>query len=510
MTSTFSAGRIGSAAAAAVLLSVAAPGAQSRATFWYAVEGSAAAPLSRFIAEALGGIRGAGTDTEATLNVSETYAELRRRTPADAVFVLGGLKAIQQLIAMDAGHGTLDRLGLETINVRIVGHPFHFFYRADQEGRVRNHSSPLKVGYAALADSLQPPDVRSLLAPLLGTRQLDVEKPIGGPGALARRLASEGPSRLDLVGIYDAEPSTFLRDFVTEYKAVQPKGDAGQLRRAQIYVFPTNKAGFEINQLRLASGGPLSYAFLRYDSQSFHDYKEMAADDPNAGVLTVTPTTAGAVSTDAPLVMTNLRKTRGAEAFDRFTRQLSDAYVSALFQVQTYGSRCSGPSAPVFKSYLFNAHLADRANFAKTLGLYSHLTLMATSPARNREDYTAQARMLDDALGGDLAAALADPRKLIQRLRGQSGTNTRVGFSGDVSSIYPRAKRALEEAARSPTAEARKKKLEEARGLLMDVVATGRMPSCHEGGRAMWSAEDFDPFFHLAFADALTRSGGTR
>ncbi|MCA1652281.1 MAG: hypothetical protein LC753_19145 [Acidobacteria bacterium] len=441
------------------------------------------------------------------LPASEVYGELRRRRPTDSIFIFGNLAAMEGLTAQDAGAGRLSALGLEVLNPRVASVPFHIIVRADTVAELAaTRSEAVRLGYASVAHDLQETDVQDLLRPLLGAPKMDAVK-INSPALLARRLLADDSSRIHFAGVYDEEPSLFLDRFLAAYNRERPKGQTEKAKLARLLVFPTGQSGFEPNQLRTVGGGALDYIILRHEDYKFYDYGEFEAPTDSGMITVARPASAAGSAPEVPVLLTNVARTRGRDAAARLLRGLSDVYLATLFENQSYANRCSGRPAPMHKTYLLNAHLTDRTDPFKGLGLWGHLLLMRTVE-KDGARYGEQARLVEDIFERQLMIPASNPERLLAWLaQAVRPRNVRESFSGDISNLYHRAVGEIR-LALPASAQQRREHLEEARALLVAAMREGVLPKCAQGGRGLWSANDYDPYFHLALVESYLRISG--
>lgn len=465
-----------------------------------------ARPLTETIdAMALNYLRARGRSVTTSQGApTAVYQELRRRQAGDTIIISTDFDSFDRMAALDRESGRFRAMGLEAINPRLASVPFYIVAQGDTVGALASLRSA-RIGYVAQAHDLAPTDVQDILRPLLALPSIEAVR-IDSPALMATRLLAEDASRIHFAGIYDEEPSVFLHRFVAAYNAQKPKGEAGRLKSARLVLLPTAQAGLEPNVLRASAGGALDYVIVRYDEAKFYDYEDLAAPQASGGMITLARRDQPAAGRgDFPVFVTNLRRTGGEAGVAALVRALGDIYLAALFENQAYGNRCGGRSAPIYKTYLLNAHLSDRTDSLKGLGLWGHLLLMRTVAESQKSRYEAEARILEDLLERQMNVPAADPDRLLAWLaRSAPRLDVREQFSSDASSLYRHAVVEIRQALEGPPAD-RKARLDRARGLLLTALRGGAQPKCAQGGRGLWSANDYDPYFHLALIESYLR-----
>ena len=487
-----------------VALSMIAVRAQG-STYWYSLSSPSRLPLTTHIEESLLSLyarRQFRNVVTRGVTISELHRALRTHSPRDTIFIVGDLRHLADLAAGEAGRDLLGPLGIELVNPRLSTAPMYIFGRQDTIADLpRLRKTGVRVGYTLLAHMLEQRDLHDILGPVLGAAKVETIA-IDSPALMARRLLTDDPGGLHFAVIYDTDPSVFLDRFLTTYEREQPRGDAGRLKAAKPYVFPTTGRGFEPHRVHPAAGGSIEYVIVRYDDYAFYEYDQFGVGGPDAGLLTVAPRTRQGSGADYPLVLTNVGASETASQLAALRRTLSDMYVAALFERPEIGSRCAGRSAPIYHAYLLDAHLGDPRDSIKGLGLWGHLVLMRTLSEQDAARYSAEVRLIEERLQKRLQLPLVDPGSLASWLESLGGRATkREKFSGDITTLFHQALDAIRSAIAAPAGQKRPR-LEEARRLLVASVTGGWSPSCALGGRALWSAQNYDPFFHLALVES--------
>jgi hypothetical protein len=484
------------------------PEAQGRAVYWYSVAAVPRSPLSDRIESLLQDyLAGVGLRVVPQRVAPAALAgELRRRLPDDPAFVYGDLGSLDTALAAEGSASPFGRLNLELINARLSSAPFYLLGRADTLASLASlRGVRVRVGYSDQTGRASETDVENMLRPLLGVQDLDAIR-IDSPALMARRLLAEDQNRIHFAGVYDDEPSLFLHRFLLSYNRARPLGDAGRALAAHLWVLPTSAPGYEANRVR-ASAGVLDYVIVRYSDQRFYTYDEFSVPVGDSGVIAISKRAGSRAGPENfPVILTNAKRTLSQFDSAALVRALTDVYLVALFEGgAAFGGRCRGAAPDLVGTYLLNAYLGDPANRFKSLGLLAHHLLMSTTPRTDRSRYDEQARMVEDVLQREQAMPGTEGGRLVPWLTPQAPPPTaREAFSGDTASMYQQALDAIRLglAARDAT---RLAALQRARRLLVSAIRGASLPKCELPGRGLWSAKEYDPYFHLALIESYER-----
>src|SRR5262249_29943075 len=160
-----------------------------------------------------------------------------------------------------------------------------------------------RIAFGTRRAELAHSDIATLLEKPLGGKPTIIGPTIVSPHDLARRLVARDPSRVDLVAIYDDDPSPFLQEFLDEYNRIRPPSDAARLKPLPL---PTADRNFTIDRLRVTDGG-LAYAVVPYKNLVFYDVKDLLVDERSDVLLAVAAVPAsGDATMAAPVILTNL------------------------------------------------------------------------------------------------------------------------------------------------------------------------------------------------------------
>jgi hypothetical protein len=499
------------AAALAAGTSLSPTTAQSRQGTWFSLESAAPSPsplrqqLERIVtdvlAQAYGGLS-QSTGTPATLT-----GMLASRAPTDLIFIAGRADDIAAFVRNDRFQ-IIERLKLEVVNARLGVVPFYLFTNGDKARNLRQPSTPPRVLYASRAGALQPGEVQQLIVKVLGT-QPAVSVPLNSPDELARRLLADNQTGgVDVVGIYDEDPSPFLHEFLRAYDVQRSSGagPGGDQRLVQMLVFPTGTTTAERD--RLGTGrlqpiqGNLTFALVRFDDVAIEALDNVAPPRKD-GVLAVS-VPPGDNTSDSLWVLSNVRSVAGEEEQQRLHRLLGDASFVGLMASDDFQRRCERGSRRQYGMYLLDAQVADRQNVAKALAFWSDLMLRSGTGrpvdlARLADQRTVFETVLRQRLNVqlDTRAGRAD---LASRLRGTRPT-AREEFSDADGTLFQRALDDIQAGLQSSDRAVRSKQLAGGRSKLVALIEKGSGPACRGKDLGLFG-RGLDPFFYLALVDA--------
>ncbi|MQA29015.1 MAG: hypothetical protein GEU82_04135 [Luteitalea sp.] len=499
------------AALAAGTLSV-QPDAQVRGGAWFSLQSTSPSPLGqqieRLVVDVLGNRY--GNLAYSTGAASTISGMLATRGPTDLTFVAGRAADITEFVRNDRFQ-TIAKLRLEIVNARLGAAPFYLFTNAEKERNLRQPSAPVRVLYASRAGTLQPSDIHALIAKVLGT-QPTVPVGLNSPDELARRLLADNRADgVDVVGIYDQEPSQFLHDFLRAYDVERASvaTTAGTQQLVQMLVFPTgtkdaDRDRLQTNRLQSVQGN-LTYALVRFDDVAVEGLDEVAPQQKD-GILAVTDTQ-GDAAPDSLWVMSNLRSVAGEQTgeqeYQRLRRLLGDAYFVGLMSSDDFQRRCENGGAP-YGAYLLDAQLADRQNLAKALAFWSDIVMRSGTAASAEAARLADQRVLvESMLRQRLDVQLTTSRgraDLVARLSGPRA-GVREQFSDADGSLFGLALEDIQAALRSTDRSVRLKRLSGGRAKLLALIEKGSGPACRGKDLGLFG-RGLDPFFYLGLVDA--------
>jgi hypothetical protein len=227
-----------------------------------------------------------------SLTTAAAREALRSADASQTLFLVTDGATLSDLMSMD-GWQYMSRAGLELVNPRIWGRTLYVFARTGLDSRL-----PLK-GWIRWAGSTSP-DVRDRAAAVM--RRLGyVNVTFETMNATARMVDAfnRGGSAggVDIVCIYDEEPSSTVDSFVT--------GVTGAKTGVRLLLLEP-----ETNQLLVEGGVPA--ATMPYSAQRFYAWPagvSLSATAPNSSVV-VTPPPGAAPANEArlPLFLTNARR----------------------------------------------------------------------------------------------------------------------------------------------------------------------------------------------------------
>lgn len=334
---------------------------------------------------------------------------------------------------------------------------------------------------------------------------------------MAQGLVGSDKGGVDIVCIYDEEPSSFLVRFLDSVAA------GGQTVRLLLKEQDPADAAY------MVTDGVASLT-IPYNAQRFYRLpsnvtpQASAAGRVPAVVVTppVTPPAApGSTPFRMPLVLTNARSTGDLATIEKsLNRSLSQvvnhAYVRALFE--TGMSRCvTDPvSSDQFKTVLLSTFLSDRDDPYAVLGLLGHLDFSRSQRAERDNRYSAVA-VFEQLLRDDYKLTSTTAEALAAWLRTHpvngkpiTKTDLRARFANYPDErIYSTAIESLRTAVAEPRLDERRRLLEQTRETLVALAEVQRPKTCghREFQRGMWTGIDFEPYFYLTVIDGALRDG---
>lgn len=444
--------------------------------------------------------------------------------PDDFATVLAGLDATRTTfvvtdptslgeISARGGWQAMANRGFELVSPRIWGRTLYVFAvcpnqqpgpcgELDRNARLR--------GYVRWAGS-DDPEIRSRASTILtrlGYASVDFT---AAPSAdvMANALRGSANGGVDIVCIFDEEPSGFLNDFVARLKP----------RRARLVVLDQESA---VESLAVTNGIP-SVA-VPYDTQRFYRF-EPSIDLPGPPVekrvpsvmVTPPPAVPDPRAFSLPLVLTNARRTGELARIEgtlktSLLQVTSVAYLRTLFDEDE--SRCDSRdrvSSEQFKTVLLNSFLADRNNPYAVLGLFGHLLFAQKSMPTDPK----AVQVFEDILLNEYKVPQTSAEGISKWLRAQTKitkVDLRARFANyPPEQVYSATIAGLGPALREPRLAERRRLLEGARDTLVSLAEVALPSTCgkREVQRGLWTGMDFEPFFYLAVINAALSEIGT-
>ncbi len=438
-----------------------------------------------------------------SLTAAAAKDALRSADPSQTLFLVTDSVTLNDLMATN-GWREMARVGLELVNPRIWGRTLYVFAR----GGPLDPNTPLK-GWVRWAGPASP-EVRNRATAML--RRLGYSNVSFETMNVARRMADGldlggAAGGVDIVCIYDEEPSAFLDSFTRALR--------GGVRL--LLLEP------DANQLSAADGVPA--ATVPYAAQHFYVWPKTvspSATTPTASVV-VTPPHAALPVNEArlPLLLTNARTTGALALVEKastigLNRVVSQAYLRALFESGV--SRCNERdpiSAAQFKTVLLSSFFTGRDDPYAVVALSAHLEYvrrMRTAEPGEADPVSVLRQLLsaEQQLPGTDHAALV---KWLKQRIGERGSNLRAQFAGSPDErIYRDAIAAMRAAVNESRPEERRRRLTQAHDQLVALAEAAPVSTCGltTPDRGLWSAIDFEPYFFLAVIDAMTSAEARR
>lgn len=433
-----------------------------------------------------------------SLTTAAAREALRSADPSQTLFLVTDGATLNDLMTMN-GWQYMSQVGLELVNPRIWGRTLYVFARTGLDPR-----SPLK-GWVRWAGSTSP-DVRNRAAAAL--RRLGYANVTFETMTLAARMVDGfnlggAAGGVDIVCIYDEEPSSTVDSFVT--------GVTNAKTGVRLLLLEPER-----NQLSVDEGVPS--ATVPYSSQRFYAWPEsvsLSTTTQNSSVV-VTPPAGAAPANEArlPLFLTNARRTKDLARIEGawkvgLDRVVSQAYLRALFESGV--SRCNERdpvSAAQFKTVLLSSFFAGRDDPYAVVALTAHLEYarrMRTVEPGAADPAIALRKMLaaEQQLQGTDYSALV---KWLKQKIGDRESNMRARFAGYPDErIYRDAIAAMRAAVNESRSDERRQKLTQAHNGLVALAEAAPVSTCGltTPDRGLWSAIDFEPYFFLAVIDAM-------
>ena len=424
---------------------------------------------------------------------------LRIADPSQTLFVVTDGPGLNELMANN-GWRDMSRVGLELVNPRIWGRTLYVFAR----GGTLDKGAALK-GWVRWAGPASP-EVRNRAAAVL--RRLGYANVTFETMNVSRRMADGlalggAAGGVDIVCIYDEEPSAFLDSFARTVKT-----------DVRLLLLEPDDS-----QLSVENGVPA--ATVPYSAQRFYVWPKTfspSATTPTSSVV-VTPPAAEAPANEArlPLFLTNARKTGALAAIEKtwkvgLDRVVSQAYLRALFESGV--SRCNERdpvSAAQFKTVLLSSFFAGRDDPYAIVALSAHLEYarrMRTVEPGEADPIAVMRQMLaaEQKLQGTDREALV---KWLKLKIGEREPNMRARFAGYPDErIYNDAIAAMRAAVSEPRPAERRQWLTQAHDRLVALAEAAPVSTCGlpTPDRGLWSSIDFEPYFFLAVIDAMNRA----
>lgn len=414
------------------------------------------------------------------------------------------------LMSARGGWQALASRGFELVSPRIWGRAVYVFAacagpQTTPCGEL-DRNAPLR-GYVRWGNS-QDPEVRTRASAILrrlGFANVDFNF-MTRPDAMAGALRGSANGGVDIVCIFEEEPSGFLNDFI------------GQVKTRARLVAVEQESGAAA--LEVTSGIPSIAA--PYDAQRFYRFNaNIAVPPPPAGkrvpavLITPPPVVPDPRGFALPLLLTNARRTNDLDRIESvlktsLSQVASLAYVRTLFDARM--SRCDSRdrvSSQQFKTVLLNSFFADRDNPYAVLGLFGHLVFSQGSGD------AAAIEVFRDILINEYKVAAPSAEGISKWLRDKTRI-TKVDIRARFAD-YPPQRLYSEtiagvERALSASAADRRAQLEGARDTLVSLAEVSLPSTCgkRELQRGLWTGMDFEPFFYLMVINAALSEMGAQ
>ncbi|HET6267352.1 MAG TPA: hypothetical protein VFG11_06500, partial [Acidobacteriota bacterium] len=398
-------------------------------------------------------------------------SKLKQQPDRGPIFIQCSVDEYRELLADPKSKSLLTDLEIELYNPRLISFPFYIVtYPGNDESR---HPS-LEVAFLELPDEalfhVEEADLLTMLSEVLGrpknTLKLYKER---GPYPAAKKIFD---GTYQLIGIYDDEPSVLLDELninlTEELKA----------HKAEFVELDNKRVEYQLHEIARQR---MSYVFFNYADPSF----------PYAGEPPVFVALAPEMAHKFPVILSNLKST-DHDSEQEFLRALSYAYFMLLPEI----SDQEKDKYLVERLYLLNAYLDDSDNRLKGLGFLGFLLLMKDKKTsqEEKEIYEAKCNLLLKKYGLEKLTA----QNLLDWLGLKIPTiSKRELFTSDVSKLYQEALAKTDQALKSDGKE-RTQNLEEAQKFLIAALLQGSEPKNIKGGRGLWSAADYNPYYELA------------
>ncbi len=430
--------------------------------------------------------------------------------------MIGNRATVAELAIADARQPVLDRLQLDPVNPRSAGVPFYLFARAQTvEALRRNPSERRRVAFGVSnqsRDLFDATEASVVLERILGTRPEVVRTTNDHGELLDYLLAPPGDQkRVDLVGIYDEDPSVLLHDFLETYRPRAPI--AIDALRVQLYLLPTKDRNYA-PQLQRAGQTGSTFAIVPDEKLRFYDLTGILPADGSDGFVTLSPSlkaTSASGRTDIPVMLSNARTILGDTAaarrdMARFQQIVSFGYLATLLTDEV-GKRCQGMTSPLFQTYLLQAFFADTQSLPKGLSLWSNLQFTAAPAPRSKQQPPVESDLIERMVNERLRALNTSTRQLDYRkvvdtmAPRRASVPVREQFTHDDAGMFRRAVDQVRLVVDNP--QANPQALAEARRSFIELLVKNKGPACVLPGLGLFGERGYDPFFYLSVIDSL-------
>ena len=447
--------------------------------------------------------------------IHSQLVQLAEGASSQLIFVIGNRATVAALAKADEARSVLYPLKLDPVNPRSAGIPFYLFARARTVDALRRTpGEPLRIAVGVspkTRDLFNSDEARRVLQPVLGVLPTVVRTTTDPGDLLDALLADEKDTqkRLDLVGIYDEEPSVLVHDFLEMYRPRAPLG-AGELR-VQLFLLPTKDPRWG-PELRPAGQFGSAFAIGPDENLRFHDLSAFLPRDGSDGFITLAPPVTAklpAAMTEMPVILTNVRARRGdgpaaRRELDRVRQIVSLAYLATLLTDEA-GKRCTGTPSALFQAYLLQAFFTDADSLPKGLSLWTNLQFTTTPTDRSQPKVESDLIewMVNQRLKPlDTSLNKLDYRKVVGSMAPASARlSVREQFTHDDAELFRsaanRTRAAVENHGANPQA------LSAARRVLYELLLKRKGATCELPGLGLFGEKGYDPFFYLSIIDSL-------
>jgi hypothetical protein len=397
--------------------------------------------------------------------------------PGSAVFISCDSDMYLSMLRDRVRRALLQKFDLELVDPGLAGVPFFLVGHAGSSSQLRekvSRGNPLEVSLLISPEEsaqVQEADLLTMLSEVLGRPKTSIQiYRERGPYPAAKKLYD---GTYHLTGILEGEPSTLMHELdinLTQELRAQP---------AILFLPDPSRINHNWNE---AAPGRFYYVF--FTDPSRNDAPVIAVVVPQKVAL--------------PLVLSNPKAVR-PELTARVREAVSYAYFLVLPEELSRTQEAERDRIEMI--YLLSAYRNDLRNRYKALAFLGHLWMQRSSdPA-----YADKSELLQEQLSIDAFEARSMFRWLgleMPRLE------KREMFTADVSRLYQEALAKIESGMKRSGAR-RIADLETARRYLIAALMRDDQPKRIQGGRGLWSASHYNPYYHLgriAFYLALERS----
>jgi hypothetical protein len=413
-----------------------------------------------------------------TLPLDQFKAELigLKNHGKQPIFIQCNLSDYAALLNDPAMNSLLSELGIELTNGRLISFPFYIFGYPEPSQSLEKKISKLnsvQIAYLTLPaeelDGIEEADLLAMFSEILDKPKSSIRIFQERGAYTAARGLFDG--HYNLVGFYEDEPSVMNEELQMNLLS--------ELHTKAPAIFPLDRSRFSFQLYEISAR--LKYIVFPSSRKPSEEMAAVVQENIN----------------DLPLILSNIRFNQ-PEMVPRFSQTLSDIYFLMVQEITKLNFSNPSIRRRIQHLYLLNAYLNSSTDKLKGLGFLSYLLLMKDrkwSDPREKDAYDEKCALLQKELHLDRISASTILNWLEIRV---PKMEKRELFTDDVSSLYQRALKKMEEGLAESDRPKRMQSFQDAQRFLIAALLQSEQPRSIQASRGLWSVADYDPYYQLA------------